>query len=633
MITALRSRLGTWFARVLFGVLIVAFSIWGIGDVIRQVGTETWVAKVGDRAIEPAELQQAYQQELSRITRLLGGRVDATPEMKRGILSQALDQLIRQHAVGQAIAQMHLVVPEATLGQEILAMPAFRGTDGKFSRIAFQAALRNVGLSESRFMDSLRSENQQNQLLEPIRASFIPPDSLTRQVYQFTTEQREAGLAELPFAAITASEPTSAQLQRWYDNHPDLYTRPEYRRIKVVILAPQTLQSQIEISADDIAAAYEARRAEFTRIEKRSAEIIITQEEAKATTLAETWRAGANWEAMQKAAAEAAVPVALTDATEAEFPDPALAKAVFAAAENSITGPIQTPLGWQLIRVSKITQAGVKSVADATEELRARILAEKIADIIYQRATKVEDILAAGTSLDDMPGDLGLAAATGTLDAVGLTRQGEQAPIPGSPELRAALIAAAFQARQGDPVRLTELPAPEGGSPSYFAVAVEEIIPPGLKPFTEVATAVHDDLMHAAQRRTQEETATKMLGAVQAGQSLEDAATIAGATYRRTPRTGRAAPVEGVPRELIAPLFSLKAGEATIIEAAEGFLVAVPLDIIQADAKIDEAGYARIRDGLAQAMASDAEATYVNALRVRSQPRINQKIFDSFVQP
>ena len=635
MITTLRNRLGTWFARILFGILVVAFSIWGIGDVLRQLGSETWVAKVGDRAIEPPELQQAYQQQLNQITRMLGGRVDPTPEMKRGVLGQALDQLIKRYALTQELNRMHVVVPETALGHDVMALPAFRGPDGQFSRLNFQNALRNAGMTEARFMEQLRTENAQRQLLDPIRRGLVPPEVLTREVFQFTTEQRVAGVVELAFANAVAPEVTAAQLQRWYDNHPDLYTRPEMRRIKAVILAPQTLQSEIEILDADIAAAYEARRAEFVTIEKRSAEIIVVQDETKAGELTALWRGGADWDAMQKAATEAGgAPVALTDATQVEFPDPALAAAVFAAAEGAIGDPIKTALGFQVIRVAKITPGTTRTLEDTREELRTRLVAERAADIIYQRATKVEDTLASGTSLDEMPANLGLAAITGTMDAQGNTLAGEPAPIPGPTEMRTALVAASFQARMGDPVRLMEVPPATGsGSPSYYAVAVEEIIPPGLKPFAEVEAAIRDDISHAARRRTQEEVAAKLLSVVAAGQSLEDAATVAGVPFRRTPRSGRAEPAEGFPRELIEPVFALKKGEATMVEVGETFLVATPLEIVQTDPKSDEAGYARIREALGQAMANDAEAAFINALRNRARPRINQKIVDSFVQP
>ncbi len=37
-------------------------------------------------------------------------------------------------------------------------------------------------------------------------------------------------------------EPTA---RRWYDNHPDLYATPEYRRVKVIVLSPATLASEV----------------------------------------------------------------------------------------------------------------------------------------------------------------------------------------------------------------------------------------------------------------------------------------------------------------------------------------------------------------------------------------------------
>jgi peptidyl-prolyl cis-trans isomerase D len=144
---------------------------------------------------------------------------------------------------------------------------------------------------------------------------------------------------------------------------------------------------------------------------------------------------------------------------------------------------------------------------------------------------------------------------------------------------------------------------------------------------------VKDDIAHFARRRAQEEVAAKLLAAVKAGQTLEDAATVAGVSYRRTGRTGRAEPAEGVARELIAPLFLLKPGEATMVEMPDSFLVATAVEVVQSDPKTDEAGYARVSEGLAQAMANDAESAFVNALRNRAKPRVNQKIVDSFVQP
>jgi len=636
MITALRTHLGTWFARILFGVLVVSFAAFGIGDVIRWFGAETWVAKVGPRTIEVPELQQAYQNQLSQIMRMLGGTVDPTVEMKKGIAARALENLINETALDQEMRKLRLRAPDDAVAQEVAGMAQFRGPDGQFNRAALQAGLRNAGLSEARFLELVRGNLSQRQLLGSLRAGITAPEALARPVFAFQNEKRAADLVELPFAAVTAPEVTEAQAQRYYDNNPDRYTTPEYRRIKVVILSPLSLSSEIQIVEDDIKAAYEARRASYVTPEKRSAEIIIIQDEAKASELVAQWRAGADWDAMQKAATEAGgSSVALNDVRVEEFPDPVLGAAVFAAEQGAISNPVKSALGWQLFRVTSVNAGNTRALDDVRDDLRAALLEEKAADIIHNRAAKVEDVLAAGTSLDDLPADLGLAAVTGTIDAQGNTMAHEPAPIPGGPELRQAVIAAAFDARPGDPPRLNEVrPSRQGGggTSSYFALVLESVTPPGLRPFADIKETVMEDVAQAARRRMQEEAAAKLIAAVQGGQSLEDAATVAGATYTRTPLTGRAEPAAGVPRELVTPLFGMKKGEATMVETPEAFLVASPAEIQVPDPAADPAGYQRTREGLATALGNDVDAAFITGVRERAQPVVNRKVLDNFVQ-
>jgi lactate dehydrogenase-like 2-hydroxyacid dehydrogenase len=77
------------------------------------------------------------------------------------------------------------------------------------------------------------------------------------------------------------------------------------------------------------------------------------------------------------------------------------------------------------------------------DALRQQVLASKAADVMYDRANKVDNVIGSGAGLDEMPSDLGLAGVAGTLDAQGNTADGTPAPIPGPSELKAAMIKAA----------------------------------------------------------------------------------------------------------------------------------------------------------------------------------------------
>lgn len=628
MLASFRRHLNSWVAKAFFMLLIATFVLWGVGDVIRNVGNDASVATVGGQKIELPEMQEAYRRQLAQVTRMFGGKVDPTPEMRRGIAAQALEQLITRTAVNEGVDSLGVAVPDAALVQAVREMPAFRGPDGKFNRQTFDAVLRNNNLNEPRFMALMKTDIAQRQLLDPLRASATSPETLTKQVYAFQNEKRTADIVTLPFAAAAAPPaPTEAQLTRWYENHLQSYSTPELRRIKLVVLSPEILGRDIQVSDDDLKAAYEARRAEFRQPERRTLQVLLAKDEAEAKRLADKWSAGADWAAMQ---AEGATPTELAGATKEEIPSAPLADAAFAAAPNTVSQPLKGPFGWQVFKVTAVQPGVERSFTDVQAGLRASIVADKAADLIYERSGKIDDLLAGGTPLDELPADFGLVPVTGTLDAQGNTADGTPAPIPGDDALRRQILQEAFQTRPDAPPHLIEGPRGADGSVSYFALQVESITPPAAKPFAQVTAAVTQDWTHDARRHEQETEAARILGEVKSGKTLADAAL--GRPVTRLPPAERATGAPGLPMQLVEPLFALKQGEPTMIETADGFTVAVLAGITEADPAADAAGYGKVRDELAQAVGGDIQTLLTVALRNRANPKINTPVFNSIAQ-
>ena len=636
MITAFRRYLGTWVVRGFFLIMVAAFVIWGVGDVVRMVGSSpTWVAKVGDQTVEGQQFQDAYQREMAQVTRSLPSGQEPTQAVRNNTAKQTLQQLVTQAALDVELQRLRVVVPDAAVRQAVFATPAFRGANGQFDRQTFENLLRSNGLSEPRFLDMVRGQLQQQQLLEAVTAGAAASESMLHPLYESQFEKRAADMVEFPLAAAPEpAAPTEADLQRWYDNHPDQYSAPEYRRIKAIVLSPETLAKEIPITDADLHTAYQQHLADYVKPEARSAEVISVSDEAKANALAATWKAGADWAAMQKAAKDAGgSAISLDDATQSQFPDPDLAKTVFAAARGSVTGPNKGALGWHVVRVSAVSPGSTRGFDEAKDLLRNQILAAKAADLMYERANKLDNVLGTGADLDHMPDDLGLVGVSGTLDAQGDTQAGTPAPVPGPPELKAALIKAAFDTPKGEPLRLVEVQTPSTGGSAYYALSVDEIIPPAAKPFDAVKQQVTDDWTREQRRHAEEAAAAKLLSAVKGGQSLADAATVAGVTVRRTPLVTREAKADGMPPQLAQVLFGLKKGEPTMVETPDGFVVALPAEIVEADPKADPAGFDALRGGVIRSIAGDLAAVFADALRARAQPRINQAAIDSITGP
>lgn len=628
MLATFRRSLNTWPARLLFMLLVVAFGAWGIGDVIRNIGHSGAPASVAGQRIDLPELQEAYQRNLNEVTRNMGN-ADASPELRRSVAMQTVGQVITQTALKVEAQHLGLMVPDDALRRAVFAMPAFRGKDGKFDRTLMDNLLRNNGMTEQRFLGLMREQLLQQQLLEAVAAGASAPDVMARQVYEFQHEKRVADAVTIPLAAAAPPPaPTDLQLQRWWADHADRYSTPEYRRIKAIVLAPATVAKGVQVTDEDLKGEWDQRKATFSTPERRTLQVILTQDEAEAQRFTEQWKAGADWAAMQAAAnAAGAAPVELADATEGEIPAPELAAAAFAAPEGAVVPPVHTALGWYALKVTKVTPGRAETFEEAKPALRARVVAEKAADLIYDRANRIDNLLSSGSSLDNLPGDLGVAAVTGTLDAAGETPEGRPAPIPGPAVLRQALIAAAFQEKPGDPPKLTQAPNAPDGAQSFYAVTVESIVAPKPRPFAQVAAQVRDDWTAHAKRREQEVIAANLLHAVDTGRTLAEAAAAAGLKMEKLPPATRDTPTAGVPQQLVAPLFGLKKpGEATMVETPAAFVVATLAQIQDPDPKSDPIGWSAVRDALGRAVGLDMQDVFATAVRDRSNPYINPSV-------
>ena len=627
MISTLRRYLETWYVRAFFFLMVASFVLWGVGDMIRAASTATWAAKVGGTTIESQTLHAEYQRALVTATRDLPPGQEPTAEFRHQVAEQTLQRLIGQIAMRQELQTLRIAVPEGMLVETTRKMPMFRGADGAFDKRVFDTLLRQNGMTEQGFLDQLRADLARRQLLDAVTAGARVPEAEAAPLYTAQYEKRSADLAAFPIEAVPESGPPGdAVARRWYDNHPDLYATPEYRRVKAIVLSPRRLGADMQVSEKDIRDAYEQHMAEYTTIAKRSARVISTPDEATAKTLAAQWRAGADWPTMEAAVKAAdAVAISQENATEREFPDKDLAHAVFAATGNAVSDPIQGGLGWFVVQVTDIVEGGTASFEDMKDKLRERVVTDRALEVVYERANKLDGVLGNGGSLDQLPADLGVTPLTVTLDKNGNAPDGSAVQGVGEDEIRAALAAAAFDTAKGDPPHLTEVQTPSTGGSGYFALAVEDIIPAGEKPYEAVRDLVAQDWMRDQRRRVAEQAAAGMLKAVKEGKSFSEAAQAAGTTPRLSAQVTPTKSDSSLPAEAHRVLFGLKQGEPTMIETGEGFLIVMPVEIIAPDPKADPPGYERLRAAVGRTIANDLSSVLTEALRLRANPRINRE--------
>jgi peptidyl-prolyl cis-trans isomerase D len=625
MLAWFRKLLENWIARVFFGLLLVVFVFWGISNVVTLVSNSSTVAHVAGKPVDVATVQAEYQRELSQAEQ----KGPADPDERKQIAQSALATILRQNALAAVEADMGIVAPDSAVRADIAAIPAFQ-TKGVFDQQKFDQILLQNNLSPSGFVGEEQADIANRQLVQALTDGVMAPAPLVQQIFAFIGQARIAETVDIPTAAQTPPPtPPDPVLRRYWKNHAAQYTAPEYRTIKLVVLSPAVLAPTESVSEAELQAAYAHVAATQTVAASRSVQVVTCADQAKAAQLAANWRGGAAWSAIQaEAAKDSASAVELDHATQNQFPSPVLGAAVFAAAPGAVTGPIQGPFGYFVFDVTNAVAAGAPPFAQVKDQLKQDLQLQKAQSDVNQDVDNVQDALAGQTPLDKLPGNLGLTAVEGTLDANGNTLDGTPAPIPGGPKLAAAVVKAVFAAHPGDPAQLIT-----GPDNSYFAFTVDKITPPAAKPYDQVKTQVASDWRQDATSRAAEQKAAALLQAVNAGQTLDAAASAAGESIAITPPITRGAqPPANIPQAMIPVLFGMKQGDATMQQTPDGFLVAVLTKIQLPDPAQLPQQYQALQDALAKSLQNDVTESFLAGLQTREHVTVDPKLFAQIYQ-
>lgn len=223
--------------KLLMGMLVISFAVWGVGDIVRS-GNNGHLAKVGDEVITYPEFVRGVN-NTQRMLQNIG--MNNVPE--DALHKQVIQNLVEQKIVEQRLKDAGLEVSQAVLAEHLRNEPALQ-RDGKFDPRLFKAIMQERQVSEALFLKEYAGDIRSQVFSASLSADAIePPEALAKLYASVQTEKRDAVLFTLPASAVKVAPADDAALTSYYEaNKGLLYMTPERRTIEYVTF-----------SADDVA--------------------------------------------------------------------------------------------------------------------------------------------------------------------------------------------------------------------------------------------------------------------------------------------------------------------------------------------------------------------------------------------
>ncbi|MGB3387315.1 MAG: SurA N-terminal domain-containing protein [Pseudaminobacter sp.] len=487
MLDSLRKAAGTWVAKLLLMLLVASFAVWGISDQIVGGGGGDKVVTVGGSSVSTTEYRLAYDRQVNVLSQQFGRRLTRDQLTALGIDNQVLAQLVAGAVLDEQARNLGLGLSKDRLASLTAEDPAFQGPDGRFNRQQFDYVLRQVGMRPDDYFNSRAQMAVRQQIIEAVADGLKAPDTFLRAVALYNGEDRTVDYLVLPKALVEPIEaPANDILSAWFEENKQDYAAPEYRKISYIKLEPEDIVDESSVSEEQVREDYEKNKDRFTTPEARTIEQIVFTTPEAAQAARDSIAGGATFEKIVTAEGKTMADTGLGTLTKDRIADKAVADAAFVLAENEVSPVVQGAFGPLLLRVTEIKPQVVKSLAEASAEIRKELALAEASRVLLEVHDSYEDARAAGESMKEAADRLKLKVVT--VDAISRSAQAPDGNVINTLPQSRDLLQAAFEAETG-----IENPPLNIGSNGYVFYEVEGVTPARDRALDEVRDQVVAD--------------------------------------------------------------------------------------------------------------------------------------------
>ena len=395
-------------AKVIIGLIVAVFALFGVESIIGGFTSSPPVAEINGEEITEVQLQASVQNLLNS----LGASIDS---LDQSLLEQvALSQIVEEVILRQAAQRASMSISSDRIDRSIINNPQFQ-INGVFDPDLAGRTMVSQGYTIPLYRQSLEQQMLLSQVASAYTSSSFVIDSELSRMAELAAQTRD--FRYLPIALGTRTLGTAisdAEIQAYYDTHQQDFTQQETVVARYVSLDKEVIAEEIEVDESEILAQYEEERASFEgSAEKRAAHILfevgpsLTEEAAVqlATGALQRLQAGEEFADLalelssDTGSAPAGGDIGYTDGSV--FPQ-AVETALEVLALNEVSDPVISEFGVHLVKLTEDSE----TVYSSFEELAERIERE-------MKSSQVEQIYA--ERLEDLSN---LAFETGNLEAI-----------------------------------------------------------------------------------------------------------------------------------------------------------------------------------------------------------------------
>lgn len=558
MLQDIRQNVQGTAAKIVVGLIVISFSIFGIESILLG-GGGGGVAEVNGEEVSPMELQQAVNTAKRRLIAMMGDDVDPAMLDDERLRPQALEGLVAQKLQIQSASDMGLAVSEREIGAVIGSMEQFQ-LDGQFSPEMYKNLLASSGYTPAFFKHSLSAELVINQARSGIAGSDFATPAELKMNARFMGEQRDMRYLTIPVQRFMGElEVSDAEIEAFYSANQNDFLSEESVELDYIELTPEDFYQPVDDKALRSAFDEELRSGVYAT-ENRVSHILFEagtgespgELQARIEAAREALNSGSDF---ADVAREFSDDIGSSSAggdlgfTSGEAFPPEMEQAIAALDVGVVSPPVVTEVGTHLILVTERREGEPPTFEELRPGLESRIQQEEAAVELLRTVESLRDITFNAEDLEVPAEELQLTV-----------RQSEHVSRAQAEGLFAnpSLLSAAFSEEvlvNGHNSEVIEL-----AGNRFVVLRVRKHHAPEVRPLESVREEIAASIRDNAARQAATAEAERLVMAVREGAGIEELATREGLEWQV--ELGATRGSANVPPQVLQHAFQLPAPAA-----------------------------------------------------------------------
>ncbi len=512
--------------RILLGIVVGIIAIGMLlylvpGSSNSDIESAEVVADVAGQTVSVPEVQ-------AQLTRMQNsGQVPA--QFMTYYARQIVENLVFQKMLEIEAKRLGISVTDAEVADRIKTMlPPTAIENGAINMDVYTSLVSQSGETVKEFEDSIQQGMLQEKVQDLVTSTVsVSPEEVQAEFVRKNEKIKMDYVVVHPDSLESQVQVSDADLNAYYEKNKAMYMVPEQRVVRYILIDPAELQAKLTVPDAEIQAYYNANLAsykvedrsqisviQFKTMGKTDAEIAEIKKKAD-DVVKEARKPGAKFDDLAKKYSEDA-------ATKDKGGDmgwivrgqalPEMERAAFSLPKGGVSDPIQTQIGIYIIKVTDRETAHTKTLAEVVPEILQTLGSQKAEALANDDVDKISDLIrrSAHPSLDDIAKQFGLTV--GETKPISLTDPTPE--LGASPELHAAIST----------LRVGEVSQPLPTDKGHAVISIKSITPAHQGTLDEVRAKLTTDYRHEKAVDLAKQRAAELARRAQGGEDFVKAA-------------------------------------------------------------------------------------------------------------